>query len=218
MRNRIVELSVVWVVAVIGCATDDGADEPSCGDGVCLGESSASCPADCSASGPRCGDGSCTGVETPSTCPGDCGSSACSQSPDNCTGETICLSGTCVAAFPRVYAITNVSVAVPTTNPNDGNASWDTGGGAPDMYLGDETGVAITTAVQDQFSASFAGPFQVSLIGGAELRIYVWDEDLTVADYAYDCGYAAVTAAALRVRTLSCASSGITFTSTIRPQ
>src|SRR5699024_7319423 len=96
-------LGVVGAVCglVIGCASEEGDDGgPGCGDGVCsASENHTSCAVDCAASGPRCGDGICNGMETASSCANDCGSTACTPSPDSCTGETLCVSGTCVAAF-----------------------------------------------------------------------------------------------------------------------
>ncbi len=137
--------------------------------------------------------------------------------PDNCTGETICVSGRCENAFPRVYQVVSVGVTVPTTNPTNGQA-WDIGGGAPDLFLGDSTGVPITAAVQDQFSASFAGPFEISLIAGGSMRIDVWDEDATVDDHVLACQANPITAELLRGRAFSCARNGMMLTSTIRPK
>ncbi|MBL9016740.1 MAG: hypothetical protein JNL83_21310 [Myxococcales bacterium] len=201
------------------CAGDDGGgDGSSCGDGVCgLGESQATCAVDCTGTNPRCGDGVCNGTETASSCAADCTSSACTTSPDNCTGETLCVGGSCVAAFPRVYAITGVSVSVPTTNPNNGQ-TWDVGGGAPDLFLGNSNGVAFSGVVADQFSATFAGPFDVQLVAGATLRIDVWDEDVTTHDAAFACQANPITAQLLRTRTFACAVNGMTMTSTIRPK
>jgi len=202
----------------IGCASDDQGGGPSCGDGVCnAGETNATCAADCSVGGPFCGDGTCNGNETASTCAADCGTTACSTSPDNCTGETICISGKCEAAFPRVYRITNVSVMVPTKNPNN-NSDWDVGGGAPDLYLGQMDGTPITAAVPDQFSATFPGPFEVQLVGGNAFRIDVWDEDVTTNDFAFACQANPITAALLRTRSFGCAANGASLTSTINPK
>ena len=212
-------MSMTWGVAVLGLAlvgcTNDGGDEPFCGDGLCAGESVASCPADCSSSAPVCGDGVCNGSESLASCSRDCGSSACTESADNCSGETICMAGTCVAAFPRVYRVTNVSVSVPTTKPD--GSEWDGFGGAPDMFLS-SGGVALTAAVPNEFSASFAGPFEVALVAGQSLRVDVYDEDELADDYATGCERNPITAAVLRSRNFDCAGSGITFTSTIRPK
>lgn len=191
---------VFLVVGVVGCGGSDGSGP------------------DASASNPVCGDRVCNGGESVSTCATDCGTPACSTSPDNCTGEMICVASSCVAAFPRVYRVTNISVMVPTTNPVGGGA-WDVGGGAPDMFIGEGSGGAtkLSAVVQDQFSATFPGPIQFNLIGGSTLRIDVWDEDVTTNDPVTACQRAPITAAALRSRTFNCAGSGITFTAAINP-
>lgn len=203
----------------IGCAADDdGGGGPACGDAVCnAGETTATCAVDCPAGGPFCGDGTCNGNESVSSCAADCGTTPCSASPDNCTGETICISGKCEAAFPRVYQIANVVVSVPTTNPNNGS-DWDIGGGAPDLFLGDQNGTAFSSVVQDQFSATFAGPFEVSLVAGTALRIDVWDEDISSNDFAFACQANPITAAILRSRTLACSASGESLSSSITPK
>jgi hypothetical protein len=85
--------------------TDDGMcvgepDEPTCGDGVCEGDETAtSCPQDCDTDGPQCGDGVCDPDEDADTCPSDCdtddpvcgnniveGDEECDGGPD-CTDE-----------------------------------------------------------------------------------------------------------------------------------
>ena len=211
---------VIWCfVIVAGCATE-GDDGPSCGDGVCsVGESTASCASDCPINGPRCGDGVCNGQESSTSCSMDCHTTnVCTTSPDNCAGETICIAGACEAAFPRVYRITNVRVAVPTTNPNAGNSDWDVGGGAPDLYIGDSTGVAITAPVDNSFSATFQGPFDIQLVAGGAVRIYVWDEDVTAHDFAMGCVADPATATLLRTRSFSCAGGGSTLMATIGPK
>lgn len=207
------------ICLALGCATDDdGGDGPFCGDAVCnAGETSSTCAADCPVGGPFCGDGTCNGNETASSCTSDCGTTACSASPDNCTGETICISGKCEAAFPRVYRITNVAVSMPTKNPNN-NSDWDVGGGAPDLFLGDQQGNPITAAVQDQFSATFPGPFEVQLVAGNAFRMDVWDEDVTTNDFAFACQANPITAALLRTRSFGCAANGASLTSAINPK
>src|SRR5689334_21051453 len=81
------------------------------------------------------------------------------------------------AEFPHV------AVAMPTTNPNNGQSS-DIGGGASDLYLGNSTGAPFSNVVQDQFSATFPGPFEVMPVAGATLRMDVWDDDVTTPDFA----------------------------------
>jgi hypothetical protein len=181
----------VLVLLVVGC-TDSGGD----GDSVC-------------------GDGRCDLNEV---CPSDCDQTpACTTSPDNCVGETICVASTCVAAFPRVYRFTNVAVAMPTTNPNNGQ-SWDIGGGAPDLYLGDSTGARLSNVVQDQFSATFPGPFEVMLVAGATLRLDVWDDDVTTPDFAYACQANPITAELLRTRSFRCQTGGASLNAVIEPK
>lgn len=189
---RWVMLMALWVGAA---CTDAGNDDgPSfCGDGVCnIGESAGNCPGDCAAGG------------------------ACSPSNDTCGGETICVGNSCVAAFPRVYAITNVSVMLPTTDPN--GEAWDLGGGAPDLFVGDSSGNPLTNTVQDQFSATFPGPFDVQLIAGATLRISIWDEDVSANDLAFSCQAAPVTADLLRSRVLRCTQGGSTLAAALNPK
>lgn len=154
-------------------------------------------------------------LDAPGTTP------ACTTVPDNCGGETICGSaGACVAAFPRVYAITQVMLRVPTTDP-DGLA-WDAGGGAPDLLLTISVdGVAKHTTpvtAPDQFQATFAGPFDVQLVGGSNLRIDSFDEDVTVNDPAFACVLNPVDAAKLRARAISCTLGGNSMTYSIRPK
>jgi hypothetical protein len=202
----------------VGCAADDDDGGAACGDGVCnAGETSATCATDCPVGGPFCGDGTCNGNESVSTCASDCSTTSCSSSPDTCTGETICISGACEAAFPRVYRIANVVASMPTKNPNNGQ-DWDVGGGAPDLYLGDPSGNPITTAIADQFNATFPGPFEISLIAGGTLRVDVWDEDISSHDFAFGCQANPITSALLRSRTLSCAMSGASLSLAINPK
>lgn len=139
----------------------------------------------------------------------------CSEAADTCSGERVCYAGDCVAAFPRVYEIRDVEVSVPTTNPNGG--TWDVGGGAPDMFLS-INGTKVTDAVQDQFSATFPGPFDVSLIAGDGLYLEIKDEDLTVDDPVFACRADPITASILRGRRLRCAAQGLTLDATIDPK
>lgn len=127
------------------------------------------------------------------------------------------MASACVAAFPRVYSLTNITVSVPSTNPNN-NSTWDVGGGAPDIFLGNSMGVPFTTAVADSFNASFAGPFDVQLVAGATLRIDAWDEDATVDDFVMACQAMPVSASLLRARSFHCATAGMSMTSSINPK
>lgn len=143
----------------------------------------------------------------------------CTATNDTCAGETICVQRACVAAFPRVYALTNIHVTVPTTDPN--GAEWDAAGGAPDLFVTiavNATVSATTTAVADQFSATFAGPHSAQLIAGSSLAVTAFDEDLTTDDLAFACVAGSVTAAQIRARDLSCTNAGSSLTFSINPQ
>lgn len=145
--------------------------------------------------------------------------SRCSESADTCVGETVCVAGSCVAAYPRIYAISSINVTVPTTK-SDGTP-WDIGGGAPDLFVqvnvnGTLTGISSVKA--DAFSASFAGPFPAPLIAGSTLVLSALDEDLTVDDPAYSCAAAPLSMAQLRGRQLSCGSGGYQMTFRVEPQ
>lgn len=166
------------------------------------------------ASGSRCGDGICSSGETNGTCAADCAANACTEFPDNCTAETICVSGSCVAAFPRVYRLSTIHVMVPTTRMGN---TWDAGGGAPDLFLGDANMVAYSPIVDDAFTANFTGPFTVQLIAGQAFRIDVWDEDISVHDYAMGCVANPITAAQLRTRTFNCSGASGTLTAVLQP-
>ena len=72
--------------------------DPSCGDGVCSGETCASCSSDCGDCPPVCGDGTCNGDETLATCKADCatgcdgkcGHSSTDSAGDFCYCDTSC--------------------------------------------------------------------------------------------------------------------------------
>jgi hypothetical protein len=143
----------------------------------------------------------------------------CSENADLCAGETICIANRCEAAFGRIYSIADVAVSVPTTDPN--GQPWDAGGGAPDLridILVNGTLLGSAPAVQDEFSATFAGPFNVQLVGGSSLLIAALDEDLTTDDPAFACQATPITASQLRSRTLSCNDGGSTLTFEIDPR
>jgi len=128
--------------------------------------------------------------------------------------------GACVAAFPRVYRLSNISVTVPTTDPD--GAAWDAAGGAPDLLVEvfvNGTSVGATAAVQDQFSAAFPGPYGVTLnAAGSSVIVTASDEDLTVNDPAFSCAANPITAAHLRARELACTVGGNSLSYRLDPQ
>jgi hypothetical protein len=142
---------------------------------------------------------------------------SCTEVNDACTGETICVSGSCVVAFPRTYEASAIMLTLRTTDPN--GAGWDVGGGAPDPLVEihvNGTKVAMTSTVQDSFSGNFAGPYAFELVGGANLEFIAYDEDVTANDLAYGCGATPITANLLRSRELMCIGSGATQGNSIR--
>ena len=189
------------------CPADCPIAGPTCGDGICIGETNATCTDDCPSAGPFCGDSSCNGTETISSCQNDCGM-ACISDPsmgaDLCTGETICVSGWCLAAFPRVYTL-YANVSAFGTN---GGAEWDPGNGAPDLYLRIGTN-APSSVIQDQHSADF-GPIDVPLVMPSSIAVGAWDEDGVVDAPVVGCSVP-TDAASLRNRYFGCAprSTGV---------
>jgi hypothetical protein len=130
-------------------------------------------------------------------------------------GETVCVTNSCVASFPRVYNIGNIQVMLPTTDPT--GAAWDIGGGAPDIFVevrvnGTLTGK--TSTVQDQFSATFTVGFDATLVGGSTVTLDVFDEDATINDKAFTCT-GTVTSAFARSRNVGCTGMPSTVTYTL---
>lgn len=143
----------------------------------------------------------------------------CSESNDTCSGDSICIAGSCESAFGRIYDVTNIDVSLPTTD--SAGEAWDVGGGAPDIFVEisvNGTIEATTTTVQDQFSAFFAGAYQVQPVGGGELVLQAYDEDLTANDPAIACVADPLTAALLRSRLLACSASGASMEFRIEPR
>ncbi len=143
----------------------------------------------------------------------------CSETADTCSGETVCLGGACVVAFPRVYAVSNVQHTVPATRP-DGSA-WDSGGTPPDLLLQISVNGVIahtTPSVPDSLTASFVGPFNLELIAGSSLILSTYDEDPVGNDPAYSCQSNPVSLAQLRARVIACNSPGYVLQVRIEPQ
>lgn len=147
------------------------------------------------------------------------GGGGCTATADTCTGDTLCVGNACVAAFPRVYEVRDVSVMVPTTNMG---ATWDISGGAPDLFVTfavNGSVQATSPVVDDQFSAAFAGPFAITLsAAGSRLDLNVYDEDVTTNDLALGCVANPLPAADLRSRRLSCASASGSLMLAIQPR
>lgn len=113
----------------------------------------------------------------------------------------------------------DVSVDVPTTDET--GAAWDALGGAPDPFISisvNGTTTATSATRDDTFSATFSGPYDVTLIAGSTLTIEVWDEDVTVNDLMFTCQASPIRADLLRGRGLSCSSGAYTISFQIDPR
>ena len=143
----------------------------------------------------------------------------CTATADTCPGDSICIANRCEAAFGRIYDVRAITVTLPTLDPN--GLYWDIGGGAPDITVRVSiNGVvrAATGTVNDQFSATFAGPYAVQPVGGGSLRLDVYDEDVTDYEFAYGCLVDPLTAEMLRTRRIACATGGNSLQLMIEPR
>ncbi len=137
---------------------------------------------------------------------------------DSCTGTNICdcptgsldcvNAGTCTNAFGRQYRFTIESASVPTTNQG---ASWDIGGGAPDLYvrLGlNGTLVLMSLAGSDSFSNTYTGTtVDLSVNATTNIQAEVWDEDGVSDDQAFVCSLEPIGAATLRAGRFACSGA-----------
>jgi hypothetical protein len=200
--------------------TDAAIDGGVCGDGACAdAETPDTCGVDCVPGGPVCGDGTCEGSESPANCASDCGAPACTAANDTCTGDTLCVGGACVAAFPRTYVITDVVVSISTTNQG---AMWDPDSSAPDLYLGNQNDFVRLTPTVTGLAVTFPGPIEVTLTAaGLQYRLYVWDDDgppVQLRQTAFAC-QRFPSASELRARTLlPCAYNNSSLSLTINPK
>lgn len=147
------------------------------------------------------------------------GGETCSPSADTCPGETLCVGGSCVAAFGRIYTIGNVAVQLPAHKTN-GDA-WDALGGAPDPLLTvtlNGTIVLMPPSVADSFTATFPQTADADIPAGSTLVVAVDDEDVTANDPGFACQANPLTAAELRARVLSCMSGDALLTFHINPR
>ena len=203
------------------CASDCPSSGPTCGDGVCNGdETSSSCATDCPTSGPFCGDGACSNGETSATCATDCPQTACSTQADNCTGETVCVAGSCVAAFGRIYKIVMVDGVM---TQNDANGStWDGAGGLPDPAIRltlNNTVLGTTAEKQDTLTPVWNECLMSAIPGGSTFKVSVLDSDVTNYDPMFDCQDAPLTAAKLRVHGspyVTCSGTGALAAAKVR--
>jgi hypothetical protein len=128
--------------------------------------------------------------------------------PEDCVGETVCVAGACVAAYPRGYTIGPIRVKVAQTGQNGG--SWDPGAGvmaAPDLYAAvsiDGTLLATTATIPDTYEAEFTDPILLAVTAGSHISVVVSDEDGATDTQAFLCANFPIDAGALRRRTIAC--------------
>ncbi|HEY4179206.1 MAG TPA: hypothetical protein VGM90_20320 [Kofleriaceae bacterium] len=202
---------------------DDCGLQAFCGDGLCSGdETSANCTADCG-TGAVCGDGVCNGTESSTSCPGDCAASnTCTSAPDTCTGDNVCVTGTCVPAFGRVYKLYMQGGKM--TQNDAAGATWDSAGGLPDPYVNqylNGTFLAATTTADDTLTPAWNTNTIVTVAAGAKLQFDVIDDDIGPGGQdMFSCFNIALTADVLRKHGQSdvdtCSPSGALSASTVR--
>lgn len=168
----------------------------TCGDGTCSGtETPASCPQDC----PVCGDGVCNGTETSASCPQDCTAASCTTFPDDCTGENVCVQGSCVAAFGRIYKMFIFDGTM--TQDDETGTPWDAVGGLPDPYVIINLNGAFlgqTNTRNDTLTPAWSEAATATIAGGSTFDIQVFDEDVAVDDLMFSCTTQPLTADLLR--------------------
>ncbi len=192
-----------------------------CGDGICNnGETLETCAIDCPAGGVFCGDGVCNGNESTSTCTADCQITTCSTQPDNCTGENICVSGTCVSAFGRVYRIVVVDGMISAADSNGDD--WDAFNGLPDpMVQLTLNGTVIgTTASRENTLSPVWNQYATAVIpAGSSFVVKVLDHDVQLDDTMFTCQSNPLTANLLRIHGspyASCSGTGAISDSKVR--
>jgi hypothetical protein len=230
-------VSFVVATAMIGCATDENPDPDdmgdgdgdgsntntvTCGDNTCSAtETTASCPADCPVTA-TCGDGTCSGTETTTSCSEDCGSPLCTTSPDNCTGDNVCISGSCVAAFGRVYKLYLYDGTMPAKNPSNENWDYDVTSGPdelpdPLIELFHNGALVGETSIKDDTLSPMWNEFKsISVAAGATIDLKVWNSNVGSDTLMFGCASVALTSDALRKHDVANAATCTSGTSKVR--
>lgn len=158
-------------------------------------------------------------IDAPPSTPDAAGT--CSETVDRCVGETICLAGTCVAAYPRTYNFSEITVTASATN---GGMPWDPDDGSlADITVSIENAlvnIATTPVVSDRTSATFPGPYPVMLTGEGVLLIFASDDDDGAAQQIVACALVGKQEqlAPFRTRRVSCANGPMSMMITVEPQ
>lgn len=137
------------------------------------------------------------------------GGGECSERADDCSGDTICLSGTCEAAYPRSYDLSIDDVSLPSRDPN--NNCWDIPCGPPDPYVVvrlDDRDVGATDEASDTNEASWSDIFPITLSSGSRLELQLYDSDVDNDDLALACSSIPIDTELLRSRFVVCGSRG----------
>ncbi len=144
---------------------------------------------------------------------GPCGEEACApcmaSNPFSCSGDTICVADACVPAFGRSYVFTVTTGTLPQVDGT--GASWDEGGGLPDVFVTLTVNGAVftTPVVVDSVTPAwnFATP-PVPVPADTALRIAVYDDDEPMDTQAWACSTDPVAIEFLRGGGLGCSGPG----------
>jgi hypothetical protein len=124
---------------------------------------------------------------------------ACTTAPDNCTGDNICMSGSCVPAYGRVYKLFIANGSMPEKTAQ--NEAWDSFGGLPDPLVSaflNTNHVFDTTYKSDTLSPIWIESDTVTIPTGSKLQLDVYDSDIDVDGLMFSCFNVALTAERLR--------------------
>ena len=172
---KMLTLTALMTSCVVEPASEDdgasttgaGASSPTTGAGASSNNANASS----SAAGGGTGSGGSTGCTSHS----------------QCGSEEICLGGSCQTAWNRLFRYSVVAGEAPTTDPNDMDASWDLGGGAPDPFVEIREGETIIEVTSVQYNTFFPvwGEYAEVVLkqGGADIAFVMFDEDTVDHDY-----------------------------------
>jgi hypothetical protein len=143
---------------------------------------------------------------------------ACTVGADTCTGDTLCVAGACVAAFPLAYRITAFEIHVPAGFTHDTDGMPDL---APHVQTGNPELADVTPipVSANTFDLNLPGPFDLTLMSNTtNLLVGVDDADPTSPMEILDCIDAPATAQMLRNGGDHCANGPATISFKIAPR